>query len=123
MTTDLVLARVLAFAALAFGALACFGTTRTRHGDRVDVSSYPPEIRAAYPVFALRCSRCHTLARPLNAQIREPEHWVRYVTRMRRTPGSGINPRDAALILRFLLYYTAHEKEHGAEPAQKGPAR
>jgi hypothetical protein len=75
-------------------------------------------------VFARRCSRCHTLARPLNAQIRDPQHWVRYVTRMRRNPGSGINPQDAELILNFLLFYTAQrEKDERAaeQPPQRDP--
>jgi hypothetical protein len=118
-------ARALAWAALACGTLGCFGTTRTRHGDRVDVSSYPTEIRSAYRVFALRCSRCHTLARPLNAHIQDEQHWVRYVARMRRTPGSGINRYDAEVILKFLLFYTRVEKGEGAQtPAgSKGAAR
>jgi hypothetical protein len=96
--------------ALAALALACAGTTRTRHGDRIDVASYPPAIQSAYRTFAVRCSRCHTLARPLNAHITDAQHWTRYVARMRRTPGSGINAQNAEIILRFLLYSTAHEK-------------
>jgi hypothetical protein len=119
-------ARAVAYAALACGALGCFGTTRTRHGDRVDVSGYPPEIRSAYRVFSVRCSRCHTLARPLNAGIRNEQHWVRYVARMRRTPGSGINERDGKVILKFLLFYSAHERDgdgQGAElPSPQGDA-
>lgn len=90
--------------------LGCAGAHSPRRGDRVVVSSYPQEIQQAYPVFAVRCSRCHTLARPLNAHITDPQHWVRYVTRMRRQPTSGINREDAEIILRFLLYY-AHEEQ------------
>ncbi|HKP59968.1 MAG TPA: hypothetical protein VJV78_24760 [Polyangiales bacterium] len=86
--------------------LSCAGTSSVRYGDRIDVSGYPKDVQDAYKVFAVRCSRCHTLARPLNARIRDPEHWVRYVTRMRRNPSSGINTKDAEIILRFLLYYT-----------------
>lgn len=85
-------------------ALGC-AAHEARRGDRVDVSSYPEEIRDAYRVFAFRCSRCHTLARPLNARIDDPEHWVRYVRRMRRQPGSGIDSSNADTILKFLLYY------------------
>jgi hypothetical protein len=120
MTTELRCA--LCGAALVCWALGCFGSTQARHGDRVDVSAFPPEIQSAYRLFALRCSRCHTLARPLNAHITEPQHWVRYVTRMRRTPGSGINAQDAQVILRFLIYYTELEKHAGAERAP-GAAR
>lgn len=93
---------------------ACSDVHATRRGDRVDVSSYPPDIQAAYKVFAERCSRCHTLARPLNAHISDPQHWIRYVTRMRRQPGSGINADNADIILRFLLYY---HREPDSEPA------
>jgi hypothetical protein len=85
--------------------LGCANMNELRHGDSVDVSSYPPDIQRAYEVFALRCSRCHTLARPLNARIHDPQHWVRYVARMRRQPGSGIDHANADLILKFLLYY------------------
>jgi hypothetical protein len=98
---------------------ACSDAHATRRGDRVDVSSYPPDIQAAYAVFAVRCSRCHTLARPLNAHISDPQHWIRYVTRMRRQPGSGINASNADIILRFLLYY---HREPGSEPAPAVPA-
>jgi len=84
--------------------MGCTGH-EARRGDRVDVSRYPQEIREAYRVFAFRCSRCHTLARPLNARIDDPEHWVRYVQRMRRQPSSGINAQDGDTILKFLLYY------------------
>ncbi len=122
MTTEAAL--VLRYAAvscmLGFALLAamfgCAGASATRHGDRIDVSKYPPEIQAAYRVFAVRCSRCHTLARPLNADIDDPQHWVRYVTRMRRNPTSGINRKDAEIILRFLLFYT-QERTHHVEPS------
>ena len=93
---------------------ACAGN-EARHGDRVDVSKYPTEIQDAYRVFALRCSRCHTLARPLNARIHDPEHWIRYVTRMRRQPGSGIDAANAQIILRFLLYYHGDRQQPDRE--------
>lgn len=99
--------------------LGCAGSSSVRSGDQVDVSKYPADIQSAYRVFAVRCSRCHTLARPLNARITDPAHWVRYVTRMRRNPSSGINPKDADIILSFLLYYTkdlqADDRGSGAD--------
>lgn len=107
MTTDF--ARMLSGIACALcvvlvPAFGCAGH-EARRGDRVDVSRYPEEIRDAYRVFAFRCSRCHTLARPLNARIDDPQHWVRYVRRMRRQSGSGIDAGNADTILKFLLYY------------------
>ena len=82
---------LLASALLAAAAMRCAGANETRHGDRVDVSGYPAEIQEAYRVFALRCSRCHTLARPLNAHIDDPEHWIRYVT-----PHAAASPAAAS---------------------------
>jgi hypothetical protein len=91
-------------------ALSCAHSVSNRTGDTLDTSQYPPDIRDAYKVFAVRCSRCHTLARPLNARIRDPQQWVRYVQRMRLNPASGINAKNGETILRFLLYYM-HQRE------------
>lgn len=97
-------------------ALSCATTVSNRTGDTLDTSQYPPDIRDAYKVFAVRCSRCHTLARPLNARIRDPQQWVRYVQRMRLNPASGINAKNGEVILRFLLYYMhQREREHGEQ--------
>jgi hypothetical protein len=94
-------------------------THESRHGETVDVSKYPPEIQEAYEVFAVRCSRCHTLARPLDARISDPQHWIRYVNRMRLQPGSGIDSENAKIILRFLLYYHGEGQSHGGqEPSE-----
>jgi len=93
-------------------------TQESRRGETVDVSKYPPEIQEAYEVFAVRCSRCHTLARPLSARISDPQHWIRYVNRMRLQPGSGIDAKNGEIILRFLLYYHGEHGEgqtHGGE--------
>ena len=94
---------------LLIGIVSC-ATSSIRHGDTLDVSRYPDDIQAAYKVFAVRCSRCHTLARPLNARFSDPQQWVRYVARMRRNSASGINAKDGETILRFLLYYM-HQRE------------
>lgn len=98
--------------------LGCSTGVSNRNADHLDTSGYPPDIQEAYEVFAVRCSRCHTLARPLNARITDERHWVRYVARMRRQPGSGINRNNADLILKFLLFYTAQVRyeESGGEP-------
>ena len=96
-------------------AISC-ATTTNRVGDTLDTSQYPPDIRDAYKVFAVRCSRCHTLARPLNARINDPQQWVRYVQRMRLNPSSGINAKNGEIILRFLLYYMhQRQKERGEQ--------
>lgn len=70
----------------------------------------PEGVRADYEVFAQRCSKCHSLARPLNAGIGDDAHWELYFERMRMMPGSGITEEDKAPIMRFLHYYSQERK-------------
>jgi hypothetical protein len=97
---------------------ACATTVGERGGlGESQVRSLPPDIQDAYALFAKRCSKCHTLARPLSAQVRDMDHWREYVARMRRQPSSGISPEDAEEILVFLRYYLEHKDEiEGGEP-------
>lgn len=74
------------------------------------VDTYPPNIVQSYELFEHKCSRCHGLARPLNAPIYDFQHWEAYVARMRRQPGSGISEADGENILVFLKYYAAQKK-------------
>jgi hypothetical protein len=78
--------------------------------DGLDPADVPKGARAEYEVFAQRCSKCHSLARPLNSGITDDAYWSLYVERMRRQPGSGISPRDATEILRFLSQYSAEQR-------------
>ena len=73
--------------------------------DRIDVSAYPPEQRARYPVFVQKCSKCHPVARPINSRF-DPSEWKRYMKKMIRRPNSGINEEQAADIYEFLKYYS-----------------
>jgi hypothetical protein len=82
----------------------------------LDVESLPPEVRPDYELFAERCSKCHSLARPLESGITDDVFWKKYVERMRRQPGSGISPADEERILHFLHYYSLEKKD------QRGPA-
>jgi hypothetical protein len=72
--------------------------------DRLDVSGYPPEQQARYPLFVSKCSKCHTLARPINTRF-EPARWKRYARKMIRKPNSGINEEHARELFEFLKYY------------------
>ena len=72
--------------------------------DAIDVSAYPPKMQRAYALFAQKCSRCHTLARPINSQWATSVFWEHYVKRMWRKPGSGINGAEAKQIWEFLVY-------------------
>jgi hypothetical protein len=90
-----------AFALLA-ALVACGGATT-----EPAVASTSPDVHADYEVFALRCSKCHSLARPLNSGIDDDGYWQAYVAKMRRQPGSGISADDSTVILRFLHVYAA----------------
>jgi hypothetical protein len=79
------------------------------HSEGLEPATLPAELRADYAVFAQRCSKCHSLARPLNSGISDENYWSMYVARMRRQPGSGISQEDAAPILRFLHYYSLEQ--------------
>lgn len=116
----------------AIGALAASVLACGPHHEGLDASRVPEKLRADYDLFARRCSKCHSLARPLSAGFTEDEQWTRYVTRMRRQPGSGISPDEQERILRFLYWYASdlraqkaakESRPQGApDPAAPAPA-
>lgn len=78
--------------------------------DKIDISSYPPEQQKAYKLFSNKCSKCHTIARPINT-IMTREEWERYVKRMMHKPNSGISGKQGKEIFEFLVYDQAHRKD------------
>jgi hypothetical protein len=76
----------------------------------VDVSHYPEAIQKDYRIFRMKCSVCHTLARPINSDFALPDEWSRYVKRMMHKPGSMISPKDAKNIYTFLAYDSSVRK-------------
>jgi mono/diheme cytochrome c family protein len=76
--------------------------------DALDVSKYPQAQRDGYKVFAETCSKCHTLARPLNSPLTSEQDWRRYMRRMhgktKSAPGTSFTPVQAGAILDFLVY-------------------
>lgn len=70
---------------------------------KIDVSSYPPQQQKAYKVFESKCSKCHTIARPINTTMTRDE-WERYVKRMMHKPNSGISNSQGKEIFEFLVY-------------------
>jgi mono/diheme cytochrome c family protein len=76
-------------------------------GEGIDPLTLPEAVRADYDVFAQRCSKCHSLARPLSSGIDDDDYWATYVAKMRRQPNSGISQDDTVVILRFLHYFSA----------------
>jgi len=77
----------------------------------IDVSAYPEEMQQKYTLFAERCSKCHTLARPINSDYALEDEWSRYVKRMMRKPGSGIAPKEGKQIFEFLAYDSSIRKK------------
>jgi len=57
---------------------------------------------AAKRLFLQRCSACHDPSRVYHRQAARGE-WKEIVDRMRRMPQSGISPRDAEVILGYLV--------------------
>lgn len=94
-------------------AASCAGAGFRSEG--LETTTLPEDVRADYAVFAHRCSKCHSLARPLGSGISDMGYWSMYVARMRRQPASGISQDDAIPILRFLRYYSLEQKR------KKGP--
>ncbi len=101
---------VLAVAGLLAACASALG-----RGEGLDAEKLPAEVQPEYALFAQRCSKCHSLARPLQSGIDDDEFWHRYVARMRQQPGSGISEDDGAVILRFLHYYSVEQKRKKAE--------
>jgi mono/diheme cytochrome c family protein len=103
---------------------------RARTSEGIDDATVPEDLRDDYALFAQRCSKCHTLARPLQSGITSDDYWEQYVARMRRQPGSGIAPDEVKPILRFLHYYSvdvrarqaARSSARSAETAPAGDA-
>lgn len=86
--------------------------------DTIDVSNYPKEIQENYKVFAKKCSKCHTLARPINSDFKG-EEWNRYVKRMMRKPDSGISPSIGKQIYEFLKYYSEQKEKNKEEKKEE----
>jgi cytochrome c5 len=78
--------------------------------DKIDVSAYPAPQQSAYKVFTTKCSKCHTIARPMNTMMKRDE-WERYVNRMMHKPNSGINDAQGKQIFYFLVYDQTERKD------------
>jgi hypothetical protein len=79
----------------------------------IDVYTYPAEQQQNYKLFVSRCSKCHTLARPINTTMSTPE-WMRYVNTMQHKPSSSITEPQAKEISEFLTYDQSVRKNKNA---------
>lgn len=79
--------------------------------DHVDLASYPAAQQENWKVFADACSRCHTLARPLNAPITSKADWLRFIRRMHVKADAKLLTRvQAEQVVSFLAYDAAVRK-------------
>jgi mono/diheme cytochrome c family protein len=78
--------------------------------DKIDVTGYPAEMQKGYKQFTGKCSKCHTIARPINTLMTKDE-WSRYVKRMMHKPNSGISDAQGKEIFEFLAYDQANRKD------------
>jgi hypothetical protein len=63
-------------------------------------------LERACQLTEVRCSRCHPLERVLVAKVNDPSEWEAYVSRMRRTPGSGIRAGEEPTIVSCLVHHS-----------------
>ena len=87
--------------------------------DKIDVSKYPKEQQENYTVFARRCSKCHTLARPINSPYCLPEEWDAYVHKMQKKKRSGLDSGSVKKIISFLTYDSQVRKKDAIEKKLK----
>ena len=78
---------------------------------KIDVSKYPKEMQDKYKVFAVKCAKCHTLARPINSEFVLEDEWERYVKRMMRNAGTFISENDGKQIYEFLVFDAKNRKK------------
>jgi len=78
--------------------------------DKIDIGAYPAPQQSAYKVFTTKCSKCHTIARPMNTMMKRDE-WERYVKRMMHKPNSGISDAQGKMIFDFLVYDQTERKD------------
>lgn len=87
--------------------------------DTINVKDYPKEQQENYQVFAEKCSKCHTLARPINSPYALPEEWDSYVHKMQAKKRSGVDEDSAKKIISFLTFDSAIRKKDIIAQKQK----
>ena len=127
-----VLAAVFVFAAGAAGEQWTAQQLKARFpydlgADSVDVSHYPDAQQKNYKVFEQTCSKCHTLARPINSPMITQADWRRYVARMRKkgmlTADKGFGDEQATAVVDFLAYDSNVRKVQGSAAFKAESAR
>jgi mono/diheme cytochrome c family protein len=90
---------------------------------KIDVSSYPPEMQKAYPLFTKKCGLCHSVARVINSDYVLEGDWEADVHNMTARAGKLISPADAQQIYDFLVYDSKIRKADLYQARQLAAAR
>ncbi|MFZ4737815.1 MAG: hypothetical protein ACOYM9_17805 [Bradymonadia bacterium] len=80
----------------------------------VDLAQYPAETHRGYALLEQRCTRCHELDRPLQANVGQGG-WPAYVRRMAKHPAAGISIAEQREIVKFLEAHAALRARPSAE--------
>ncbi len=81
--------------------------------DTIDVSGYPPEQRRNYAAYDRACSRCHTLARSINAPYANRGWWEFYTAKMSvrsKFQGDPLTKKELQAALDFLEFDSNERK-------------
>jgi len=79
---------------------------------KIDVSKYPADMKTKYKVFADKCAKCHSIARPINCEFALEDEWERYIKRMMNKAGpTVISAADGKTIYEFLVYDSKTRKK------------
>ncbi|MFI5360919.1 MAG: hypothetical protein ACHQ49_03020 [Elusimicrobiota bacterium] len=90
--------------------------------DEIDVSAYPGRQRLNYAVYVRACSRCHGLARSINAPYASRGWWEFYMTSMRMrglVEGRPFSKEEVKSVLDFLEYDSLVRKIRRAPAFEK----
>jgi hypothetical protein len=86
--------------------------------EEVDLSSYPTQQKHNYRIYASACSRCHSLARSINAPMADRRWWEFYMLSMRvrgRISGRPLTKDEVKAVLDFLEYDGRERKTNRAK--------
>ena len=78
----------------------------------IDVPRYPAGIQQDYRIFSQKCSQCHNLSRPINADYVLPEEWSQCIRRMKRRSGANIGSSEEGKLYDFLVYDSSIRKRY-----------
>jgi len=89
----------------------------------IEIYAYPADKKDDYALFRSRCSRCHTLARPINAPYASRENWTEYVKKMNKRSGNVLLAADEEKRIVDFLVFDAKQRKTKPEFQAEGKQR